>query len=252
MAAVIPAAAISPIRTRPTGWSASIRRAVIRSPTYWPTNRSATIKFDTGPVRNTLVTGGGDFARSVSIDSYNGLNSEAVGAGAFASGTVGPGLGAESAEHPDLRHSDGDRQSEYHSGRYQKPVRARNRELPRFRDPDRRAAVRPVQHQRQQERLPDRVGHRPACGITISAPWSSRCRSPASMPPTARRPSRSAPNSTAHRPIMAASIRHRRSIRSSAQSRPKRRKSAPSGSCWIGICWRPPRCSAPMSATPAN
>jgi catecholate siderophore receptor len=49
-----------------------------------------TLKFDTGPVRNTLVSGGIISHEKVSIDSYNGLNSEAVGAGAFASGTVGP------------------------------------------------------------------------------------------------------------------------------------------------------------------
>ena len=50
----------------------------------------ATIKFDTGPVRNTLVAGAETSRETVSIDSYNGLNSEAVGAGAFASGTMGP------------------------------------------------------------------------------------------------------------------------------------------------------------------
>jgi catecholate siderophore receptor len=49
-----------------------------------------TLKFDTGPVQNTLVSGGIISHEKVSIDSYNGLNSEAVGAGAFASGTVGP------------------------------------------------------------------------------------------------------------------------------------------------------------------
>jgi catecholate siderophore receptor len=50
----------------------------------------ATIKFDTGPVRNTLVTGAEISRETVSLDSYTGLNSEALGAGAFASGTVGP------------------------------------------------------------------------------------------------------------------------------------------------------------------
>ena len=51
---------------------------------------AATIKFDTGPVTNTVVSGV-EFSRErVTIDSYNGLNSEAIGAGAFASGTVGP------------------------------------------------------------------------------------------------------------------------------------------------------------------
>jgi catecholate siderophore receptor len=51
---------------------------------------AATIKFATGPVVNTVVTGAEISRETVSIDSYNGLNSEAVGAGAFASGTVGP------------------------------------------------------------------------------------------------------------------------------------------------------------------
>ena len=41
-------------------------------------------------MRNTLVTGAEISRETVSIDSYNGLNSEAVGAGAFASGTMGP------------------------------------------------------------------------------------------------------------------------------------------------------------------
>lgn len=51
---------------------------------------AATIKFDTGPVRNTVVSGIELSREVVSIDSYNGLNSEAVGSGAFANGTVGP------------------------------------------------------------------------------------------------------------------------------------------------------------------
>jgi catecholate siderophore receptor len=50
----------------------------------------ATFKFDSGPVRHTLVSGTEFSREGVSIDTYNGLNSEAVGAGAFASGTVGP------------------------------------------------------------------------------------------------------------------------------------------------------------------
>jgi catecholate siderophore receptor len=50
----------------------------------------ATIKFDTGPVRNAIVTGAEISRETVSLDSYNGLNSEAVGPGAFASGTIGP------------------------------------------------------------------------------------------------------------------------------------------------------------------
>jgi catecholate siderophore receptor len=50
----------------------------------------STLKFNTGPVLNTLVTGAQISGERVSIDSYNGLTSEAVGAGAFANGSVGP------------------------------------------------------------------------------------------------------------------------------------------------------------------
>jgi len=51
---------------------------------------AATIKFDTGPVRHTVVAGIEGSQEDVSIDTYNGLNSEAIGAGAFANGSVGP------------------------------------------------------------------------------------------------------------------------------------------------------------------
>jgi catecholate siderophore receptor len=50
----------------------------------------ATIKFDTGPVRNTLVTGATISHEQVNIDTYNGLTSETLGPGAFANGTIGP------------------------------------------------------------------------------------------------------------------------------------------------------------------
>jgi catecholate siderophore receptor len=50
----------------------------------------AQYKFITGPVRNTLVTGTEFSREGVSIDTYNGLNSEALGSGSFANGSVGP------------------------------------------------------------------------------------------------------------------------------------------------------------------
>ena len=50
----------------------------------------ATMKFATGPVQNTLVTGFEISREKVNIDTYTGLASEALGAGAFANGTVGP------------------------------------------------------------------------------------------------------------------------------------------------------------------
>jgi catecholate siderophore receptor len=50
----------------------------------------STLKFNTGPVLNTLVTGAEVSGERVSIDSYNGLTSETLGPTAFANGTVGP------------------------------------------------------------------------------------------------------------------------------------------------------------------
>ncbi|HUC49723.1 MAG TPA: TonB-dependent receptor [Xanthobacteraceae bacterium] len=51
---------------------------------------AATFKFDTGPVRNTLTTGVEVSREQVSIDTYAGLGSEAIGSGAFATGSIGP------------------------------------------------------------------------------------------------------------------------------------------------------------------
>ena len=52
---------------------------------------AATVKFDTGPVRNTVVTGAEVSREKVSIDSYSGLSSEAISPGAFnGSGSYGP------------------------------------------------------------------------------------------------------------------------------------------------------------------
>ena len=49
-----------------------------------------TIKFDTGPVRNTVVTGAEISRETVSLDTYTGLTSEAIGANANATGGIGP------------------------------------------------------------------------------------------------------------------------------------------------------------------
>lgn len=51
---------------------------------------AATVNFFSGPVKNTVVAGTEISRETVSIDSYTGLNSEAVGSGAFANGSVGP------------------------------------------------------------------------------------------------------------------------------------------------------------------
>ena len=89
-APVIPAAAISPARTRPTGWSASIRRAATKSPTSLA-DQSLGRSNSTRDQSATFAVAGTEFSREVvSLDSYTGLNSEAIGSGSFASGTVGP------------------------------------------------------------------------------------------------------------------------------------------------------------------
>jgi catecholate siderophore receptor len=50
----------------------------------------STLKFHTGPVQHTLVTGAQVSGERVSIDSYNGLTSETLGPSAFANGSIGP------------------------------------------------------------------------------------------------------------------------------------------------------------------
>ncbi|HEX4411691.1 MAG TPA: TonB-dependent receptor [Xanthobacteraceae bacterium] len=49
---------------------------------------AATFKFDTGPVQHTLVAGAEFQHEKVSIDTYAGLASEALGPGAFANGAI--------------------------------------------------------------------------------------------------------------------------------------------------------------------
>ena len=70
---------------------------------FSPINRFATIKFDTGPVRNTLVTGAEISRETVSIDSYNGLTSEAARRRRLCQRHGRAGLGAQSAELPAVR-----------------------------------------------------------------------------------------------------------------------------------------------------
>jgi catecholate siderophore receptor len=74
----------------PAGWTACLNA----QSRYQVTNvvadqQSATFKFDTGPVRNTIITGAEVSREQVSIDTYGGLGSEAVG-NMFANGSIGP------------------------------------------------------------------------------------------------------------------------------------------------------------------
>ena len=74
----------------PAGWTACLNAQT----RYQVTNvvadqQSATFKFDTGPVQNTIITGAEVSREQVSIDTYSGLGSEAVG-NVFANGSIGP------------------------------------------------------------------------------------------------------------------------------------------------------------------
>jgi catecholate siderophore receptor len=76
----------------PAGWTVCLNPlSRYQVTTVLADQTAATIKFATGPVRHTLVTGAEASREKVSIDTYNGLTSEAIGAGAFSgSGAYGP------------------------------------------------------------------------------------------------------------------------------------------------------------------
>ena len=78
--------------TNPANWTVCLNPVSRYQVTTVQANESsATIKFATGPVKNTVVTGAEVDYEKVSIDSYNGLASEAVGPGAFnGAGSYGP------------------------------------------------------------------------------------------------------------------------------------------------------------------
>jgi catecholate siderophore receptor len=76
----------------PAGWTVCLNPlSRYQVTTVQADQTAATFKFDTGPVRNTLVTGVDISHEQVSLDTYTGLTSEGVGAGAFSgSGSYGP------------------------------------------------------------------------------------------------------------------------------------------------------------------
>ena len=92
---------------------------------------AATTKFDTGPVRNTVVTGAEISRETVSIDTYYPANSEATGINTFAQGAVGPVSVLDPPNYLSLRHHPApNRKSEQDRGRHPEPLCARNRQLP--------------------------------------------------------------------------------------------------------------------------
>jgi catecholate siderophore receptor len=78
--------------TNPANWTVCLNPlSRYQVTTVQADQTAATIKFDTGPVKNTVVTGVEVSHEKVSIDTYSGLSSEAIGPGAFnGSGSYGP------------------------------------------------------------------------------------------------------------------------------------------------------------------
>jgi catecholate siderophore receptor len=78
--------------TNPANWTVCLNPlSRYQVTTVQADETAATFKFDTGPVKNTMVTGVEVSHEKVSIDTYSGLSSEAVGPGAFnGSGSYGP------------------------------------------------------------------------------------------------------------------------------------------------------------------
>ena len=212
----------------------------------------ATIKFDTGPVRNTVVTGTEILARDgqhrhLQRPEFGGRRRRRL-----CQRLRRPGLGLEPAQLPDLRHASTDRRSGHHSGRYQKRLRAGNGELPGFRHPDGGSALRPVQYQRQQGRVSDRVGR------VRHVELQSRPRRQADADRQClcglwhviRTGGRRTRRHVGQLRRTQSDVADQPDFQSGRE--PRQRKSAPSGSCSTGICWRPRRCSAPTSAMPAS
>jgi len=85
-------AATSLAGTNPANWTVCLNPlSRYQVTTVQADQTAATIKFDTGPVQNTVVTGVEVSHEKVSIDTYSGLSSEAIGPGAFnGSGSYGP------------------------------------------------------------------------------------------------------------------------------------------------------------------
>jgi catecholate siderophore receptor len=75
----------------PNGWTVCLNPQTRYQVANVVANQSsATFKFDTGPLQNTVISGAEVSREQVSIDTYAGLGSEVLGAGAFANGSIGP------------------------------------------------------------------------------------------------------------------------------------------------------------------
>jgi catecholate siderophore receptor len=80
----------------PAGWTVCLNPQTRHQVTNTVADQSsATIKFDTGPVQHTVVTGAEAEQEQTSIDTYGGLGSEVIG-NVFSTGSIGP----VSAEFP--------------------------------------------------------------------------------------------------------------------------------------------------------
>ena len=208
----------------------------------------ATYKFATDGWKHTALAGVEISRETASIDKYTGLSSELTIGTPFSGGgsLSGVSVFAPQATLPAVRNALARGPAHQTRYRHQERLFARHRQLQRSRHPQWRASLRQLQHLYQRLRHGERrrqcvwraIRASSACRISTSASCSSRCRSPASMPPTRPRRIRSAPNSTAPAPPMAGWRRRSTATqtRSSVPKRTGRSKSAPSGNCSTDIC----------------
>ena len=113
---------------------------------------SATFKFDTGPVQNTVITGAEVSREQVSIDTYSGLG---VGGSRHSVRATAPS-GRTSVTGPTNYitgpfNPDPDRKSQRHGAQYPERLYALDRQLSRLHYFERRRSLRRNQHLRQED-----------------------------------------------------------------------------------------------------
>ncbi len=238
----------------PANWTTSLNpQSRYQTTTVLANQTYAVTELNTGPVKNTLVTGFEASHEQVSIDSYTGFSSEALGAGAFTgSGSL---TGASVLNPPNLIPFTG-----YPSVTGNPniiPVDTKSvyaLETANYRD---FVILTAGGRFDRYDISASKIGFPTVW--TTSGMWNYNLGAVVKPIPIASLywaygtgPSQSGRNWTVRRQITAGLIPRRRSARFSVRSRARRRRSAPNGNCLTGASWRRPRCFAPTLATPAN
>ena len=254
MAPATPRPATSPTQI-PATWMACLNPQSRYQVTNVLADQSyGTIKFDTGPVRNTVVTGAEIARETVSLDTYTGLTSEAIGADANATGGIGPvsilnppnslPFGTPTVTgNPTFIPVNSKSLFALETANYRDFViftaglRFDNYEISASKTGT--PTVTAVSNMWNYN-LGLVVKPMPIASVYAAYGTSSE--------PVGAELDGTSANYGGLNPTASTTVNQIFQRR----CRPKRRKSEPSGSCWTAICWRPARCFAPTSAMPAN